>query len=81
MPDTPPQCDPPCQKILLDADCLEHLATCLCDHVVQYKADGGTYANPQRVIHALIQAEKATANAMKIVLEEQGYTGEFYPPS
>jgi RNA binding exosome subunit len=77
----PPICDPACQKILLDADCLEHLATCLCDHVKQYKESGGTYGNSLRVIHALILAEKATAAAMKIVLEEQGYSGEFYPPS
>lgn len=81
MPDTPPQCDPACQKILLDGDCLEHLATCLCDHLVQYKESGGTYGDPARVIHALIKAEKAVAAAMEIVLEEQGYDGEFYPPS
>lgn len=75
----PPVCDPACQKILLDADCLEHLATCLCDHVKQFKDGGGVYAHPERVVHALILAEKATVAAMKVVLEEQGYAGEFYP--
>jgi hypothetical protein len=68
-----------CQKILLDGDCLEHLATCLCNHIVQYKEDGGTYANPQRVVTALIDAEKSVARAMKVVLAEQGYSGDFFP--
>lgn len=79
MPDTPPICDPVCQKIILDGDCLEHLATCLCDHLVQYKESGGRYRNPARVVSALIAAERAVVAAMKITLEEQGYTGEFYP--
>lgn len=70
-----PTCDPPCQKILLDGDLLEHLATCLCDHVTQYREHGGAYGNPEHVIKAINAAEDATVDALKVILKEQGYTG------
>lgn len=76
MPDTPPQCDPNCQKILLDADSLEAMSTVLCNHVQQYKADGGRYRDPEKVIHALIVAERAVYAAITVTLAQQGYSGD-----
>lgn len=70
-----PECNPACQKILLDGDLLEHLATCLCDHVTQYREHGGQYADVEKVIKAINAAEDATVRALRVILDEQGYTG------
>lgn len=72
---SPPDCNPACQKILLDGDLLEHFATALCDHIKQYRDTGGRFRDPDRVIKAIIIAENATTKALKVVLEEQGYNG------
>lgn len=71
----PPICDPVCQKILLDGDSLESAATDTCDMLKRLKDDGVKFADPIKVVEALIVAENATFHVQRVVMEQQGYSG------
>lgn len=79
MSSHPPQCDPPCQKLLLNADNLEHAAIATCDMLKRLKEDGIKLNDPGRVEKAIIAAQKAVFHVQRVAMEEAGYTGEFAP--
>lgn len=79
MPDIPPQCDPACQKIILNGDSLEHEATATCDMLKRLKADGHKFGNPAKVEAAIIAAQKSVFHVQRVAMEQIGYTGEYGP--
>lgn len=79
MSSHPPQCDPQCQKILLNGDSLEHSAEATCDMLKRAKEDGLKFAHPEKVEHAIIEAQKAVFHVQRVAMDEMGYTGELAP--
>ena len=69
----PPVCDPVCQKILLNGESLESAATDTCNMLKRLQDGRNEYANPMRVVEALIAAERATFYVQRVAMEEIGY--------
>lgn len=75
-----PECNPACQKIILDGDTLESAATDTCEMLKRHRDDRiahliSNYQHPERVVLALIAAEAAVFHVQRVALEELGYNG------
>lgn len=73
--DPPPSCDPVCQKILLDGAMQPAYWKSLWYAIEEFRKQGKWFANPTRVLEALIKAENAAHRLERVVAEEMGYTG------
>lgn len=79
MSSHPPQCNPECQKILLNGDSLEHAGIATCDMLKRLKEDGHRFNHPANVERAIIEAQKAIFHVQRVAMDEIGYTGELAP--
>ncbi len=75
----PPQCDPACQKIILNGDSLEHSAALTCAMLWRLKEEGYKFNHPANVEHAIIEAQKAVFHIQAVAMAEIGYAGELAP--
>lgn len=75
----PPQCDPACQKIILNGDSLEKEASATCDMLKRLRDDGIKFKNPTKVERAIIEAQKAVFHVQRVAMTEIGYEGELAP--
>lgn len=80
MPENPPvNCNPACQKIILNGDSLEHQGSVTCDLLKRLRDEGIRFKDPARVEHAIIEAQKAVFHVQRVIMDEIGYTGELAP--